>query len=857
MSRSFLDANIEDLVDEMTPGELSSLLSAPNWWNTTAVPRLDVPSVRMSDGPNGVRGSSHFIPTPAQCIPCATSMASTFDTELINRVGKFLASEAKVKSSVILLAPTCNIQRNPLGGRAFESFSEDPHLSGTLAAAYVNGLQDAGVSATIKHFTANDQEDERTASNSVMSDRALREIYLMPFMLAQKHAQPWAYMTSYGRINNVHCSENKDLLQGILRDEWKFDGIVMSDWFGTYSVEGAINAGMDLEMPGPPRIRTPLYVANALASQKITPATIKERATAMLTWAQKLARLNPDVVYGDGVEGSQDSEESRKFCREIAAAGIVVLKNEADILPIKTKNILVVGPNAKGTVISGGGSAALKPTYVVTPYAGLADNAPDSVKVDYHVGCYAHKYLPTLEKQLKTASGEVGWTCSFYNHDEQDNRTFVADCTLNDTRVRLNDQLPQGLVAPWTMTITGDLTVEHTGQFELGLAVAGRAKLFVDDQLCIDNWTSQTPGEFFYGQVRILAHAQGTIEEKNTIDVVAGKSVRVRVEFSKESAFNYSGSNKGGGTFQPELMKGVRLGGVPKVDEDAIFNEAVTLASKADTVVFIGGLTPEWESEGFDRDTLSLPGRQDELIAAIAAANHNTTVVLQVGSAVAMPWIDSVRGVVQAWYLGNESGNAISDVLYGRMNPSGRLPLSLPRRKEDIAAFPQLKCEYGNILYGEDLYVGYKHFNTRGIKPLFPFGFGLSYTTFSFSNLQIKQTPSRGAEEFQVEVSVTIKNEGTREGSEVAQLYIDMPDAGHNTPRQQLKAFGKAQDIQPGQTKSVTMKLDKYAVSSWDPRRNVWVALKGEYKLYVGPNSVELPLSGAIEVKREFTWKGL
>lgn len=262
-------------------------------------------------------------------------------------------------------------------------------------------------------------------------------------------------------------------------------------------------------MPGPPRIRTPLYVANALASQKITPATIKERATAMLTWAQKLARLNPDVVYGDGVEGSQDSEESRKFCREIAAAGIVVLKNEADILPIKTKNILVVGPNAKGTVISGGGSAALKPTYVVTPYAGLADNAPDSVKVDYHVGCYgeissfaffkaillrvlpslAHKYLPTLEKQLKTASGEVGWTCSFYNHDEQDNRTFVADCTLNDTRVRLNDQLPQGLVAPWTMTITGDLTVEHTGQFELGLAVAGECLCYTfSEQVLIWRW---------------------------------------------------------------------------------------------------------------------------------------------------------------------------------------------------------------------------------------------------------------------------------------------------------------------------------------------------------------------------------
>ncbi|KAJ3009934.1 hypothetical protein NUW54_g2630 [Trametes sanguinea] len=396
MSGDFLRASVPDLVKKLTTDEKIKLLSGPNWWNTNVIERLGIPAIRVSDGPNGVRGSSHFVSTPAQCLPCETSMASTFDTELIYEVGKFLGEETKIKSSVVLLAPTCNIQRNPLGGRAFESFSEDPHLSGVMAAAYVNGLQSQGVASTIKHLVGNDQEHERTAAESVMSDRALREVYLYPFMLAQKNAHPWAFMTSYGRINGVHCAENPTLLKDILRKEWGFDGIVISDWFGTYSVDLAINAGLDLEMPGPPRWRTPLLMNHMLSCQKVLPSTLDERATDILSFVQRQAQRNPDVVFGDGKERTRDSPEGRAFCRRLAAEGMVVLKNEGGVLPIKpgkaSTKIALIGPNMKERVISGGGSAALKASYVVTPYDGITANAPKGVEFDYTVGCYGQSF---------------------------------------------------------------------------------------------------------------------------------------------------------------------------------------------------------------------------------------------------------------------------------------------------------------------------------------------------------------------------------------------------------------------------------------------------------------------------------
>ncbi|TFY72401.1 hypothetical protein EVG20_g640 [Dentipellis fragilis] len=852
MSHPFLNASVPDLVRKLKTDEKIALLAGPNWWNTNAIDRLGIPAVRMSDGPNGVRGSSHFLPTPAQCLPCATLLAATFDEGLISKTGEFLAQEVKIKSSVILLAPTCNIQRSPLGGRAFESFSEDPHLSGILAAAYVSGLQSNGVAATIKHFVANDQEHERTAAESVMSDRALREIYLYPFMLAQRMSKPWAYMTSYGRIDGVHCSENRDLLQGILRNEWKFDGIVVSDWqaHGTYGTSEALNAGLDLEMPGPPRWRTSNLVYHSLSSQKLLPSTIDERVTAILTFVQKLARRNPEVVYGDGKERSRDSPELREFARHLASEGVVLLKNDNATLPLtskRIKRIAVIGPNARGRVISGGGSAALKSTYVVTPWEGIVKTAPKEVDVSYHVGCYAHKYLPTLENELKTSDGKPGWLCTFFTHDEEGNPDrAIADFVVRDTRIKLNDFLPEGLTPTWSIKLEGLLTLDKSGPFEFGLTVAGRAKLFIDGQQVIDNWTKQTPGDFFYGQ--------GSIEEKVIVDITAGKAVRVVVEYTNTPPPD---TDAGAGDLsQPALMRGVRLGGAENINPEKALEQAVELASNSDVVIVVGGLTPEWESEGFDRPSLELPGRQNELITRIGRTNAKTVVVLQAGSAVAMPWINDVASIVHAWYQGNEAGNAIADILFGIVNPSGRLPLTFPVQIEDIPAYPNLYSENAQIHYREDLFVGYKHYQARNIHPLFPFGHGLSYTLFEFSNLSVSEALF-SRDTLRIEVAITVQNIGSVPGSEVVQVYVSYPNIGVTTPHHQLRGFTKVHDLAPGEARQVTIILDKYAFAFWDTPRQVWTVRQGTYGAFVGHSSTNLPLEERVIIQDSFSWAGI
>ncbi|KAM5535560.1 hypothetical protein V8D89_010727 [Ganoderma adspersum] len=849
MSHAFLDASIPDLVQRLTTEEKIKLLSGPNWWNTNPIHRLGIPAVRMSDGPNGVRGSSHFVPTPAQCLPCATSMASTFDTDSLFKIGSFLGEEAKIKSSVILLAPTCNIQRNPLGGRAFESFSEDPHLSGMMAAAYVNGLQSQGVAATIKHFVGNDQEHERTAAESVLSDRALREIYLYPFMLAQKQAKPWAFMTSYGRINGVHCAENPTLLQDILRKEWGFDGVVISDWFGTYSSDLAINAGLDLEMPGPPRWRTPLLIGHLLSCQKVLESTLDERATHILSFVQRQARRNPDVVFGDGEERSRDSPEARAFCRKLAAEGMVVLKNDGNVLPVKGENvrrIALIGPKVKERIISGGGSAALRPTYVVTPFEGLVSNAPEGTEFKHELGCYAHKYTPTLEAYLKTPSGEPGWSCAFYNHDENGNPVgdLVKEYVLQDTRIKLNDFLPEGLGDTWIIKLRGILTMDKTAEYDFGLTVAGRAKFYVNGTLIIDNWTKQRPGDFFYGQ--------GTVEEMGTVSLTAGQPVDILVEYTNTKPPAGLETDRS----QPALMRGVRLGAVEKVDEEDAIVAAEKLAASSDVAIVVAGLSPDWESEGFDRPTLDMPGKQNELIARVGKTNPNTIVILQAGSAVAMPWVNEVNGIIQAWYSGNEVGNAISDIVYGKINPSGRLPLTLPARIEDIPAYPNFKSENGKIHYREDLFVGYKGYEVKGVNPLFPFGHGLSYTTFSFSDLTLSSVTSKGPD-FELHVSVTVTNTGSIAGSEVVQVYISLPDFGLTTPRLQLRGFAKARDLAPGQSKMVTVKLDKYAVSWWDTLGQQWKAVRGTYGVHIGKSSADIVLQGEFALQEDFAWVGL
>ncbi|KAI9513213.1 beta-glucosidase [Russula earlei] len=846
----FATADIDGIIDQLSTDEAVELMAGVGLWNTAAIERLGIPTIKVSDGPNGVRGSTS---RPSKCLPCATALAATWNNHLIEEVGlKLLAVEAKLKSASVILAPTCNIQRNPLGGRSFESFSEDPHLSGTMCSAYIRGVQLGGIGTTIKHFVANDKEDGRMKYDSVLSPRALREIYLMPFMLAQKYAQPWAIMTAYNRVNGPYASENPHLLRNILRREWQFDGLVMSDWFGTYSLDDAINAGLDLEMPGINKRRKPDLVGRSIVTKKVVVHTIKERAKSVLKLVQKCSKEAPEVLDGDGQERTKDTDDEKALMRRLAGESITLLKNQNSTLPLQTqglKKIAIIGGNAKALVASGGGSAALRPSYFVFPYDGIVEALPKGVQVTYSMGARASAVLPTLASDIVTTMGQHGWMGTWHRHENDDSMVVVEEPVqtrvIDETEVFFNPEESKNLTRRWTVRLRGQLVPrEKDTLFDFGLTVAGRAKLWVDERLVIDNWTRQRRGKAFYGS--------GTEEEKSSAWLAARKAHNIYVEYC-----NVRGPVDGGeDETVMDTIAAVRLGGAEVHDPDEHLESAVLLAKDADTVIAVVGLNADWESEGYDRTTLDLPETTNELIRRVAEVNPKTIVVTQSGSAITMPWVDSVPAIVHAWYLGNETGNAIADVLFGKVNPSGKLPLTFPRRLEDVPSLEYFKVDDGKVRYAEDVFVGYKHYQNKGIFPLFPFGYGLSYTTFQYSGLKVSE-PSTSKDDIAVATSFTVKNTGNIAGSDTAQLYISWPSPSALThPPLTLKAFAKV-SLAAGASELVTLQLDKYAVSSWNESSEKWIVESGTYKISVGPSSQSLPLLATMTVPSSFEWSGL
>ncbi|KAK4699085.1 beta-glucosidase, partial [Phenoliferia sp. Uapishka_3] len=855
----FALADLHQVLSELSTTEKISLLAGPNWWNTTPIPRVGVPSIKSSDGPNGKSaflvaaglggaGDGALI-TPATAIPCETALAATFDTELIQKVGGLLARECRAKGASLLLAPTCNIQRNPLNGRAFESFSEDPFLSGLMAAAYINGLQEGGVGAVIKHFVCNDMEDQRLSVNAVVGDRALREIYLTPFLIAERLAKPWGVMTAYSRLNGVHCSENASLLEGILRKEWGFDGIVISDWQGTYSCDTAMNAGLDLEMPGPTRWRGGL-VSHLLKAGKITIQAIDARAYAVLQVAQKACIADIELVRANTAkEGINDSPEDRLLNRRTAAESIVLLKNNLGVLPLSKKGIktlAILGPNAKTRTVSGGGSAYLTSSYVVTPFEGLeAAVRGEGVEVKYSTGCYGHRYLPMLDGWIKTDSGEPGWTATFHN-DSWDTPPVDTHVLLS-TRMRINDEKPKGVGRYFYAKLEGFVVAQETGPFELGISLVGRAQLFIDGKLAIDNGinSKQTPGDSFYGM--------GTIEEVGEVNFVAGTAYRITVKYT-----NTPSPHEGGGLKQPPLMMAaLRVGGAPKLDVEKAIKDAVDCARESDAAVLVIGLNMDWETEAADRAGLDLPGKTDELVRRVLAANPRTVIVNQSGSAVSMPWIDQAPTVVQAWFAGNECGNAIADVLFGDVNPSARLPLTFPRRIEDCTAHLNWAAESGKVTYGEGIFVGYRGYDLNKSIPLFHFGHGLSYSTFGWMALKATLDPSpKSAANISGSASITVTNTSAVPGRDIVQLYISQVELSHRHPIKELKAFAKTPLLQPGESAEVTISLDKISFSFWNDLESTWMAQKGDFEILVSrsASAEDLVLRATVTLDRTLNY---
>ncbi len=808
----------EDLLRQMTLPEKVSLLAGADMWHTAPVDRLGIPAIKVTDGPNGARGTGFFDGTKTACFPVGIALAATWNVDMVERIGQALGQEATDKGAKLLLAPTVNIHRSPLNGRNFECYSEDPYLSSRMASAYIRGLQSRGVGATLKHFVCNDSEYQRHSISSEVGERALHEIYLAPFQATIKEARPWAVMASYNKVNGIFASEQPATLTDILRNDWGFDGIVMSDWFGTQSTAASVKAGLDLEMPGPAQWRGEKLL-QAVLHGDVDEATIDASVRRVL---HLLAQAGAFEHPNEEPEQAIDRPEHRVVARQAAAESVVLLKNEGQVLPLQPEtlsSLAIIGPNAKAARIMAGGSAQVNPHYAITPFDAVVSRAGEGVRIGYELGCTNHKRMPLLDMDKFTAAGneaEHGLTFEYFNSADLSGEV-VWTTVAKSSHAFWVGTLPAPVdPQQFSVRATGRFTPAETGVYSFGLASAGLSRLLFDGHELIDNWSHQQPGDTFFGR--------GSTEVVSTVHLIAGQTYALTLEFSQSIA----------------QIGGVRLGCLPPLPADSV-ERAATLAAASDVALVFAGLTEEWESEGFDRPDLELVGAQRELIERVAAANSRTVVILNAGAPISMPWLHQVAGVVLAWYPGQECGHALADILFGDVNPSGKLPQTFPARLEDNPAYINYPGENGQVHYGEGIFVGYRYYEKKKITPLFPFGFGLSYTTFSYDGLRLS------AEEIgpddTLHVSVDVINTGSRAGQEVVQLYIRDKASSVQRPEKELKAFAKV-PLGVGERRTVTLSLTRESLTYYDTLTHSWVAEPGEFQVLVGSSSHDIALAG-------------
>ena len=808
-------SRIDDLLSQMTLEEKISMLAGTELWYSSAVQRLGIPAFRMADGPNGVRGIWSEMSPTAAATPVGMALGATWNPDVVEKIGNVLGDELKDKSGHVLLAPTVNIHRTPIAGRNFECFSEDPYLSGMLASAYIKGVQARGVGATIKHFVANDQEYERTSMSSEVDERTLREIYLEPFRIAIRNSNPWAVMSAYNRVNGRYACEYDHTLLEILKGEWGYEGIVMSDWFGTYDRE-VPNGGLDIEMPGSARWMSEEHVKRALDDGPLTEEALDNKVRRLLGVLEKAGLLEKQETRP---ERANNDPKHRKIIRAAAAEAIVLLKNNGGLLPLKkVKTIAVIGPHASNASIFGGGSSSgFRPHYVVSPLAGIKARAGKNIQVDYAPGCLIHKSLPApAPETLSTADGRPGLTLNLFNGTEFSGNPVFSQTTPFVDHGWFYVSVPNANQESFSMIQEGLFTPKESGVHQLALSGVGWSKLFFDGKLLIDHSHDSDMGR----------------ELITEIELEGGKPYPLRIEFY------WKGDPR---------WRSVKLGHLPPQSKDLI-GDAVKLARKADVVILVASLNSEWEAEGFDRVDMQLPGAQNELIERVAKANKNTIVVVNVGSAVEMPWIVKVPAVLQLWYNGQEQGNALADVLFGDVNPSGKLPTTFPVRLEDNPAYINYPGENGKVRYGEGIFVGYRYYDIKKLAPLFPFGHGLAYTSFEYSNLRLSAkslTPDKT-----LTVKVDITNTGKVAGKEIVQLYVRDVKSTFARPEKELKGFAKV-ELKPRQKKTVTFTLDREAFWHFDTGRNAWNTESGEFEVWVGASSRDIREKRSVVLEAE------
>nr|WP_180902034.1 MULTISPECIES: glycoside hydrolase family 3 C-terminal domain-containing protein [unclassified Martelella] len=791
-----LDARIEARIEAMTLAEQVSLLSGASFWRTAAIARLGIPAVKMTDGPNGARGEDFSGGVRSAAYPVAIALAATFDPDLVQEIGADLAREARTKGARILLGPTVNMHRNPLNGRNFECFSEDPVLASAMAVAYIRGVQSGGVAATIKHFIGNECELERRTTSSEIDEKTLREVYFPPFEAAVKEAGVACVMTAYNALNGVHTSQNPWLLDTILRQEWGFDGVVMSDWTATHSTAAALDAGLDLEMPGPGKFRGETLV-QAVETGEVSAASVRRAARRVLALIDRVgARMSDDLE----AERAEDRPETRALIRRAGAEAAVLLKNDDDLLPLagkKLSRIAVIGPNAAKAVMFGGGSAQINAHYAISPLEGIRAAFPDA-EVDYALGCPGDRYLPLVEGPVEirffAGTGFSGPPVLTRTGERSEFRWFGPVAREVDHRA-------------FSARLTARYEAQETGWHEIGLMSAGTSRLAIDGRPVLEAWESWTRGFSYFGH--------GCAERRGRVHLEAGKRYDISVDYACGDGITTT-------------LKAVRFG-LRAPSTAGSLDDAVALAREADAVVLVAGLNDDWETEAEDRESLDLPQAQNDLIEAVAAVNKSTVVVMQSGAPVAMPWAQAVPAILQLWYPGQECGNALADILTGRAEPGGRLPQTFPGSVEQLGAITRRPEAHGQIVYSEGTAIGYRGFAARGTRPQFPFGHGLGYGKIEFTDARLV------VEGEQITVEVDLFNHAERTGSEVAQVYL-MSETGASC---RLVAFSRA-TLAPHEKKSLTIAIPERRLCTWKPDKRQWVREPVPFTLAIGASSADL-----------------
>ena len=819
---SAIDRRVDSILSKMTLEQKIDFIGGTDSFFVRALPESGVPRLRMADGPMGVRNFG-----PATAMPAGINLAATWDPALAQQVGTQIGRDARAKGVNFVLGPGLNIYRAPMNGRNFEYFGEDPYLAGKIAVGYIEGMQSQGVSATAKHFVANNSEYDRHNVDSVIDQRTLREIYLPAFEAAVKDAHVGAVMDSYNLVNGAHMTQNPQLDSEILKKQWGFRGVLMSDWVATYDGVAAANAGLDLEMPAAIFMNRKTLLP-AIQDGQVSVATIDDKVRRILRLAVTSHWLDRDQT---DLSIPRYNLEGRDVALEAAREGMVLLKNDANALPLNKntiKSVAVIGPDAYPAVPVGGGSAGVRPFAAVSFLQGIANELGPSVRTTYRRGIPELSELAQSTNFATAASGGApGLEAEYFSNERLEGEPFLHrdDLHVNFGAVSNADlgfapaALPGGAgSARWS----GYYTASDAGDYDFFVQSTGEAggyyRLYVDDHIVLDDWN--------------LAKA---LVGSSTISLAAGPH-KIVLEHHGRPGFL-------GGRFRFGV---VRHGNY--VDPDA-----EKLAASADAAIVAVGFDPESESEGADR-TFQLPPGEDELIQKIAAANRRTIVVVTSGGGVDMNnWIDRVPAVIEAWYSGQEGGTALAQVVFGDVDPSGRLPVSFERRWEDNPAHDSYypEADGPRVVYKEGVFVGYRGYERSGIKPRFPFGYGLSYTSFQYRNLSIRPLspagPSSPATGPRFEVSCDVTNTGKRDGADVAEVYVGEQHPPLPRPARELKGFERV-SLRSGETKRVKVALDGRAFAYYDVNAQQWRIDPAKFTISIGRSVEEIELTGTVSL---------